>query len=197
MADFLNNITNKIPLPNNPQESLGKFADAASQIPGNFNIPKIPNPNDALKGLEGKIPNKELADKAAAKFKELQDKFNKLKKTKVNIKKPKAFKPKEIPVPKKFKKAELDKLKGLSDKANSLKSQATGLADKAKDAAAKAKDAAEKVKNQAQGLASQAQGLTSQIQGVVSQAQNAVTNASSGIQSGLGNALNQIGLPNK
>ena len=71
MADFLNNITNKIPLPNNPQESLGKFADAASQIPGNFNIPKIPNPNDALKGLEGKI------DSISSKYDSLETKFKK------------------------------------------------------------------------------------------------------------------------
>jgi hypothetical protein len=60
--------------------------------------------------VSGTFKSKELADKAAAKYKELQDKLNSFKKTKVNIKKPKLFKPKQVPVPKKFKKAELEKL---------------------------------------------------------------------------------------
>lgn len=174
MADFLNNIVNNNPLPTNAGQSLGKIADASSLIPGNFEIPKIPNPNDVLSGLAGKIPNKELADKAAAKFKELQDKFNKLKKTKVNIKKPKPFKPKEIPLPKKFKKAELEKLKGLQGKIGSLKDQAQSLTGKAKGAM-------QNIQSQAQGLASQAQGAISGVQSTASQ-----------LQSGVQNSLNQI-----
>jgi len=178
MADYLNNIVNKNPLPIDPGNNLNRLGDSITKNLTNFEIPKPPNPNDALKGLEGKIPNKELADKAAAKFKEIQDKFNKLKKTKVNIKKPKVLKTKEIPVPKKFKKAELEKFKGLAGKVGSLKEKAIGITDKAKGAL---KD----VKSQAQGLASQAQGLASQAQGLG-------VNLPSQIQSNIQNVTNQL-----
>lgn len=168
MADFLNNVVNKSPieLPINAQNALGKI-EGATNLANNFNIPGIPKIDDPLKALEGKIPSKELADKAAAKFKELQDKFNNLKKTKISLKKPKLFKPKEIPIPKKFKKAELDKLKSIQNKIGDLKSQATNLADKAKEAADKAKNAAQSIQSQVTNLTSQvknsAQSIQSQI----------------------------------
>jgi hypothetical protein len=159
MAEFLNNIVNKeiSNLPINPADTLGKIQDTANLV-NNFNIPAIPKIDNPLKALEGKLPSKELADKAAAKYKELQDKLNSLKKTKVNIKKPKLFKPKQVPVPKKFKKAELEKLKGLTAQAQGLASHAQGLTQNAL--------------SQAQGLASQAKGLASQAQGALSQAQS-------------------------
>lgn len=178
MADFLNNIVNKNPLPIDPGNNLNRVGDSITKNLTNFEIPKLPNTNDTLKGLEGKIPNKELADKAAAKYKEIQDKLNKLKKTKVNIKKPKLLKTKEIPVPKKFKKAELEKLKGLTGNVSSLKEKAIGITDKAKGAI---KD----IKSQAQGLASQTQGLASQAQGLGS-------NLQSQIQSNIQNVTNQL-----
>jgi DNA repair exonuclease SbcCD ATPase subunit len=153
---------------------LGKIQDASNLV-NNFNIPGIPKIDNPLKALEGKLPSKELADKAAAKYKELQDKLNNLKKTKVNIKKPKLFKPKEVPVPKKFKKAELEKLKGLTTQAQGLASQAQGLASQAQGLASQAQGLAQNALSQAQGLASQAKGLASQAQGALSQVQSLQT----------------------
>jgi len=176
MAEFLNNIVNKeiSNLPINPAETLGKIQDTANLV-NNFNIPAIPKIDNPLKALEGKLPSKELADKAAAKYKELQDKLNSLKKTKVNIKKPKLFKPKQVPVPKKFKKAELEKLKGLASQAQGLASQAQGLASQAQGLASQAQGLAQNALSQAQGLASQAKGLASQAQGALSQVQSLQT----------------------
>ena len=176
MAEFLNNIVNKeiSNLPINPAETLGKIQDTANLV-NNFNIPAIPKIDNPLKALEGKLPSKELADKAAAKYKELQDKLNSLKKTKVNIKKPKLFKPKQVPVPKKFKKAELEKLKGLASQAQGLASQAQGLASQAQGLASQAQGLTQNALSQAQGLASQAKGLASQAQGALSQVQNLQT----------------------
>ena len=173
MAEFLNNIVNKqiSNLPINPADTLGKIQDTANLV-NNFNIPAIPKIDNPLKALEGKLPSKELADKAAAKYKELQDKLNSLKKTKVNIKKPKLFKPKQVPVPKKFKKAELEKLKGLTAQAQGLASQAQGLTQNALSQA-------QGLASQAKGLASQAQGALSQAKGLASQAQGALSQAQS------------------
>ncbi len=186
MAEFLNNIVNKeiSNLPINPTEALGKIQDASNLV-NNFNIPGIPKIDNPLKALEGKLPSKELADKAAAKYKELQDKLNNLKKTKVNIKKPKLFKPKEVPVPKKFKKAELEKLKGLTTQAQGLASQAQGLASQAQGLAQNALSQAQGLASQAKGLASQAQGALSQVQSlqttVLSQAQNIASKGQSAV----------------
>jgi hypothetical protein len=180
MAEFLNNIVNKeiSNLPINPAETLGKIQDTANLV-NNFNIPAIPKIDNPLKALEGKLPSKELADKAAAKYKELQDKLNSLKKTKVNIKKPKLFKPKQVPVPKKFKKAELEKLKGLTAQAQGLASQAQGLASQAQGLTQNALSQAQGLASQAKGLASQAQGALSQAKGLASQAQGALSQAQS------------------
>jgi len=170
MAEFINNVGSNLNITSNVGDLTGKFGDALSNVPGipsNFNIPKIPGVDDPLKSLQDKIPSKELADKAAQKFNELKDKFNNLKKQKVNLKKPKPFKIKELPVPKKFKKAELEKIKGLAGKVGSLKEQAMGITDKAKGA----------------------------LKNVQSQAQNAIGNVqgiSSNLQSGINNTLNQI-----
>jgi hypothetical protein len=192
MAEFLNNIVNKqvANLPVNPAEALGKVQDAAN-LAGNFSIPGIPKINDPLKALEGKIPSKELADKAAAKYKELQDKLNSFKKTKVNIKKPKLFKPKQVPVPKKFKKAELEKLKGLASQAQGLASQAQGLGQSALAQAQGIASQAKGLASQAQGLASQAQGLGQSLQKtVLSQAENIVSKGQSAV-SQIANTLNK------
>ena len=180
MAEFLNNIVNKeiSNLPINPADTLGKIQDTANLV-NNFNIPAIPKIDNPLKALEGKLPSKELADKAAAKYKELQDKLNSLKKTKVNIKKPKLFKPKQVPVPKKFKKAELEKLKGLASQAQGLASQAQGLASQAQGLTQNALSQAQGLASQAKGLASQAQGALSQAKGLASQAQGALSQAQS------------------
>jgi len=180
MAEFLNNIVNKeiSNLPINPAETLGKIQDTANLV-NNFNIPAIPKIDNPLKALEGKLPSKELADKAAAKYKELQDKLNSLKKTKVNIKKPKLFKPKQVPVPKKFKKAELEKLKGLTAQAQGLASQTQGLASQAQGLTQNALSQAQGLASQAKGLASQAQGALSQAKGLASQAQGALSQAQS------------------
>ena len=186
MAEFLNNIVNKeiSNLPINPAETLGKIQDTANLV-NNFNIPAIPKIDNPLKALEGKLPSKELADKAAAKYKELQDKLNSLKKTKVNIKKPKLFKPKQVPVPKKFKKAELEKLKGLASQAQGLASQAQGLASQAQGLTQNALSQAQGLASQAKGLASQAQGALSQVQNlqttVLSQAQNIASKGQSAV----------------
>lgn len=168
MANFLDNVVNKnpIPLPINISDTIGKVQGASDLVSG-FNIPTMPKIENPLQSLKDKLPSKELADKAAAKYKELQDKFNTLKKTKVSLKKPKPFKPKEIPLPKKFKKAELEKIKGLQGKIGDLKSQATGLVDKAKNAA--------------QTVQSQATNLTSQVK-----------NATQNIQSKIGNLPTQL-----
>jgi hypothetical protein len=157
MAEFLNNIVNKeiSNLPINPADTLGKIQDTANLV-NNFNIPAIPKIDNPLKALEGKLPSKELADKAAAKYKELQDKLNSLKKTKVNIKKPKLFKPKQVPVPKKFKKAELEKLKGLTAQAQGLVSQAQG-------ALSQAQSLQKTVLSQAENIVSKGQSAVSQI----------------------------------
>jgi hypothetical protein len=180
MAEFLNNIVNKeiSNLPINPADTLGKIQDTANLV-NNFNIPAIPKIDNPLKALEGKLPSKELADKAAAKYKELQDKLNSLKKTKVNIKKPKLFKPKQVPVPKKFKKAELEKLKGLTAQAQGLASQTQGLASQAQGLTQNALSQAQGLASQAKGLASQAQGALSQAKGLASQAQGALSQAQS------------------
>jgi hypothetical protein len=195
MAEFLNNIVNKeiSNLPINPADTLGKIQDTANLV-NNFNIPAIPKIDNPLKALEGKLPSKELADKAAAKYKELQDKLNSLKKTKVNIKKPKLFKPKQVPVPKKFKKAELEKLKGLTAQAQGLASQTQGLASQAQGLTQNALSQAQGLASQAKGLASQAQGALSQVQSlqktVLSQAENIVSKGQSAV-SQIANTLNK------
>jgi hypothetical protein len=195
MAEFLNNIVNKeiSNLPINPADTLGKIQDTANLV-NNFNIPAIPKIDNPLKALEGKLPSKELADKAAAKYKELQDKLNSLKKTKVNIKKPKLFKPKQVPVPKKFKKAELEKLKGLTAQAQGLASQAQGLASQAQGLTQNTLSQAQGLASQAKGLASQAQGALSQAQSlqktVLSQAENIVSKGQSAV-SQIANTLNK------
>lgn len=207
MAENFNNIS-KIQYSSNPADLLKNVTlpkDAAGNIisnVGGFTIPSVPNPADALQSLKGKFPT-EIGDKAAQKYKELQDKFNNLKKIPQKLKRPAEFKQKQLPQPKKFKKAELEKMKGLVGKAGSLKEQAMGITDKAKGALKDIKSQAQGLASQAQGFASQAQGLASQAQGLAqnlqsqaqglaSQAQSAVTNATSQLQSGVQGVLNQL-----
>ena len=170
MAEFLNNIVNQNPINNipKPADLLGKIdeqKDKFGNILNSPNRPQIPNPADALGELRKKLPE-EQAKKALDKLKELSQKP---KKVLQSVKRPAKIKPKSIPVPKKFKKAEIEKFKNFG---GDLKSQAEGL------------------KSQAQGLSSQAQGALSQAQGLASNLQN---NANQNILSQAQNIKSNLG----